>query len=666
MGTETTTAAAADASARGKSALARRAARLDDAIQEMSTSSSLTQDKARHILQGAASALMDSSDGMELLLERAGAIAQTPFFDGTPWADPMLLRPRLVAGGLLGDPPHPVMEVLSQLRMVAIATSRVDDDRMESDEAMQYLERIIALNLEFLFPRETEASRHRHPQRFATAGRLFQTILEALPHARFLHLVIDEIEEVCQQRRIWTAPVRRMIRLASRLPGAEASDDERLERYVEAVLGPSPMSRRFRTPAEYHDAISRVDAEMIQQEANDMARSLRNTGLACEQHAVLMRYLARKDPDHLADAMGLNDAGRQELDREPQLVIDLVRAAVHPDTAQTIYGLARALELGVLHWPGVAQSVRHLASIDLHPAAEQSLRDSRDTPSGASPNALLTSGAIRTLGQPLGVGQGRNPTCQAARGISLWAQHRPDYLLELLTSAATDDDVHVYFGDQLLHSKDLPPGLAWDIDPGLDPVSLVLVPHLDRLYDEMMRRVAHLAGDGHRWVNPGLYGTTVPNGFTSCFDATTWAVKDHADFLRRFFATHHPDHRVRPLVYPNPVGILVTTSQADLLGLHAVTIQRVEPDPLGETRVYFYNPNDEGRQDWGQGIRPSVHGFGEEEGESSLPFDQFASRLYAFHFNPFEEGEAYGVPDRRLAAIVELARTSWGRRYQWL
>lgn len=664
MGSETT-AAATEPTDADKNAIARRAARLDTAIQELVDASPLTHEKARHAVQAAASALVTSDEGMAILLDRAEAIAQTRFFDDTPWADPLLLRPRLVAGGLLGDPPHPVMEVLSQLRMVAIATGKADDHRMTPAEAMQYLERIIALNLEFLFPRETEATRHRHPERFATAGRLFQTILETVPQADFLHLVIDEIEEVCQQRRIWTGPVRRMIRLASRLPGAEASDDARLERYVEAVLGPSPMSRRFRTPAEYHDAIRNVDEDMIAREAQDMARSLRNTGLACEQHAVLVRHLARKDPSHLADAMGLDEKGRQELERDLELVADLVRAAVHPDTAQTVYGLARALELGVLHWPGVADHIRHLASLELHATASEALRASRDTPTGASPNALLTAGAIRILGQPLGVGQGRNPTCQAARGISLWAQHRPDYLLELLTSAATDDDVHVYFGDQVLHSKTLPPGLAWAIDPGLDPVSLVLVPHLDRLYDEMMRRVAHLGGDGHRWVNPGLYGRTVPNGFTTCFDAATWAVTDHTDFLRRFFATHHPDCRVRPLIYPNPVGILVTTSQADLLGLHAVSIQRVEPDPHGQTRVYFYNPNDEGRQDWGQGIKPSVHGFGELEGESSLPFDQFASRLYAFHFNPFEEGEAYAVPEARLEAIQKLARTSWGRRYQW-
>lgn len=665
MGDETQTAAVADPSATGKGAIARRAKRLDAAIEEFAEATPLGLEKARHAVQTAATALLGSDDGMQILRDRAADIARTPFFEDTPWADPTLLRPRLVAGGLLGDPPHPVMEVLSQLRMVAIATGQVDDDRMGPDDALQYLERIIALNLEFLFPRETEETRHRHPERFATSGRLFETILEAIPHADFLHLVIDEIEEVCQQRRIWTGPVRRMIRLASRLPGAEASDDERLERYVEAVLGPSPMSRRFRTAAEYHDAIRTVDADMIAQEAMDMARSLRNTGLACEQHAVLMRHIARKDPPRMADALGLDDTGRRELEKDLDLIIDLVRAAIHPDTTQTLYGLARALERGVLHWPGVAEHVRHLASLDLHADVAKTLRASRDTPRGASPNALLISGAIRILGQPLGVGQGRNPTCQAARGISLWAQHRPDYLLELLMSAATDNDVHMYFGDQVLHSKDLPPGLAWSIDPGLDPVSLVLVPHLDRLYDEMMRRVAPVGGDGHRWVNPGLYGRTVPNGFATCFDAATWSVTDHADFIRRFFATHHPDYRIRPLVYPNPVGILVTTSRADLLGLHAVTIQRVEPDPLGETRVYFYNPNDEGRQDWGQGIKPSVHGFAEEEGESSLPFDQFASRLYAFHYNPFEEGEAYAVPETRLKAIGELAKSSWGRQYLW-
>ena len=92
---------------------------------------------------------------------------------------------------------------------------------------------------------------------------------------------------------------------------------------------------------------------------------------------------------------------------------------------------------------------------------------------------------------------------------------------------------------------------------------------------------------------------------------------------------------------------------------------RVASDPDGELRAYFYNPNNEGRQDWGHGVRPSVTGHGEREGESSLPFHQLASRIYAFHFNPFEVGDGYAVPEDEVAEIVAAAKESWGKSFRW-
>lgn len=643
----------------------RRADRFDAALKRLDAASALLRPQAQQEVQTAAAALLESAAGLETLAERAPRFDAAGLFEGTPWEDPLRLQPRLVAGGLLGDPPYPTMEALNLLRMLGVATGKASGDGIEPREAVVFLERVIALNLDFLFPRETEATRDRNRRREEAAGRLFTLLLDRLPGADFLDLVIQEIDEICAQRRIWTGPVRKMIRLASRLPGAPEHDDERLHRFVEAILGPSPMSRRFRAARDYRGAITEVDDDVLDEECRSMAESLRGTGLACPQHAVLLRHVARNDPGRLGEALGLDATGRQELGRHTERVTDLVAAAIHPGTAQTAYGLARLLERGLLSEDPAAKGLLALAELPLHADVERRLLATREADDALSANAILLSGAIRTLGQPLGIGQGRNPTCQAARGISLWAQHRPDYLLDILHSAARDDDVHVYFGDGELHSKDLTGGVAWRIDPALDPLSLVLVPHLDRLYDEMMRRVAHLGGDGHRWVNPGLYGRTVPSGFATCFDTATWQVREHPAFLRRFYATHHPALRRAPLRYPNPVGILVTTVHADLLGLHAVTIQRVDADPDGEVRVYFYNPNDEGRQDWGQGIRPSIRGHGEREGECSLPFEAFASRLYAFHYDPFQEGDAFAAPDDALERIGRLARESWGTSYVW-
>ena len=229
------------------------------------------------------------------------------------------------------------------------------------------------------------------------------------------------------------------------------------------------------------------------------------------------------------------------------------------------------------------------------------------------------------LGQPLGVGQGNNPTCQGARALSLWSLHDPGYLLQLLTSAVRDDTVEFLFEGTPIFSGEIAGGVAeGKFDLRLDPVSRILVPHLDRVYDEMMRRAALRGEDPHKWVNPALYGRWVPNSLISPFNLINQSVVGYEDFLRLFYATHHPSYdEGHDLVYPNPVGLLITNVHGRFLGYHAVSIQRVAEDDEGKIRVYFFNPNNEGRQNWGKGVEPSVVGHGEIPGESSLPFRSF-------------------------------------------
>ncbi len=60
------------------------------------------------------------------------------------------------------------------------------------------------------------------------------------------------------------------------------------------------------------------------------------------------------------------------------------------------------------------------------------------------------------------------------------------------------------------------------------------------------------------------------------------------------------------LMYPNPVGLVITNQYGRYLGPHAVSIQRVDEDPDGIMRADFFNPNNEGRQST---IEPLSHGL---------------------------------------------------------
>ena len=264
------------------------------------------------------------------------------------------------------------------------------------------------------------------------------------------------------------------------------------------------------------------------------------------------------------------------------------------------------------------------------------------------------------------MGQGLNPTCQSARAISLWSQYGIGQLLEYIARAARDNDIDMTFEGELIHSSLLVGGVANEIHQDLDPVSIVLVPHLDKIYNEMMKRTLLRGEDGHKWVNPEFYGKWIPTGFINAIDQLTLNVTNYSSFVKLFYATHHPEYNEGyELIYPNPVGIFITNVHGELLGLHAVSIQRIKKDQNGNYRIYFYNPNNDSGQNWGQGIRASVSGFGELEGESSLPFHEFLSRMYAFHYNPFEQGDTYMVEDSLVAKVEALAKESWGKNYVW-
>jgi hypothetical protein len=275
---------------------------------------------------------------------------------------------------------------------------------------------------------------------------------------------------------------------------------------------------------------------------------------------------------------------------------------------------------------------------------------------------------VGILGQPLGIGQGNNATCQSARGISMWAQHAPAKLINMITTVATADNLIMRFEHQDLESIKLGKGLVQKLDYQLDAVSILLVPHLDKIYNEMMRLSSGRGEDPHKWTNPALYGYWVPTGFASAYSYLTHSIHDFEGFIRLLYASFHPLYNEqRKIVYPNPVGIFITSSKGDMLGFHAVSLLRVAKAPDGITyRAYFLNPNNEGRQDWGQGIQPTVYGNGERFGESSLPLFQFAARIYAFHYNPLGVNHLLDlVPKEAIQEVKVLAEASWGNAYTW-
>ncbi|MBN8209561.1 hypothetical protein JI666_12455 [Bacillus sp. NTK071] len=615
-------------------------------------------------------AVLIDQNKLEDLYQLAAEYDQAGIFEGGPWENPRKLQAPLVGGSFKVEGNYSILEVLSELRVLAIAKSDYQHSNLTADEARTFLNKIMALNLDMIFPPETEEARINQSQQQKRGIHLFQFLANQLSLGALSSTFVNEIDRLTAQRPIMVKRINEMIGFAENLLSSDDLDPqgrENIQRYLDSVTAPTELSRNYPDFTQYKnefDALSDMEKEL---EAERFADIMRETGLVSPIHAKLVRSLAEEDASHLLVlSLGLTEKGEANLNEHFSLVKELITLAIYPTTAQSLYGLARMLERGVLSSPPVIPGLERIIEIDMLPEVEKDLMDSRNNPDDLTPVGILLSGILSVLGQPLGIGQGMNPTCQSARGISLWSQHDPGFLLELVARACRDGEVDISFEGAEINSSLIVGGLAPDLHKELDAVSLILVPHLDRVYDEMMKRSAFRGEDGHKFVNPEFYGQWISKEFSSVINPVTGGVSDYENFARLFYATHHPDfNEGHQLIYPNPVGIFVTTANADLLGLHAISIQRIAQDASGDVRVYFYNPNNDSGQDWGQGIKSTVRNNGEEEGEASLPFDQFLSRVYAYHYNPNEMGDLSAVPSDVIERVTTLAKESWGQKYQW-
>ena len=639
-------------------------------VDDLMDAPSFSRDIYTPKVMAAVHRLAETPEGIRYLYHHSRDLHEAGLFKGSTWDDPRSLVPSLVSGTLKTGGETTNYEILSELRMLAIANGEIDHSQVDAGQARSFIQKVLANNLDVLFPDQSEEARKLDSETWIKMQNLFQFLVKEIPFTGIIPTLLEEVEMICAQRPVITDRANKILKFIHENISLDLSkhSDRELQGYLNALYAPTSylQSESGLSPAEYADYLLKADREQVKTECREMGQIMLDTGLVSPYHPVLLEYIS-DNPVRLKEALALNKSGRAELDEHRTMFGELVQSVLYNATARCIYGLGRLLEHNLLSHQPVYTGLKRLLNLKLHPAVQENILRSSTAGrlTNPDPQKLLIADTISILGQPLGVGQGWNPTCQSARGISLWSQHAPGKMVRMIITAATENNLSMRFEGQVIQSDELTEGLAKEFDYHLDIVSIVLVPHLDKIYNDMMRRCALRLDDGHRWVNPAMYGHWIPTGFISAYDVATNTIKNYREFVRIFYVTHHPEFNGgHDLAYPNPVGIFITSSTGKLLGFHAVSILRVAPDD-DQMRIYFLNPNNEGRQSWGPDIQPTVAGHGERHGESSLPFFQFASRLYAFHYNQSEAKDPNIIPGERIDQIEAEARESWGQSYTW-
>ncbi|WP_404377231.1 hypothetical protein [Vreelandella aquamarina] len=638
--------------------------KFDDALRLLSQAPAFSKPaKLPRVLDTARRVLLQAG-GCAALEQRAADFESAGVFAGSDWETPQYLVPTLTTFSLKSaDANVVVIEALSELRLLAVAKGDYAHALISQEHAHHYLTQVMAINLWLLFNAPSEAERETQGRLANISRQLFQHLAERIGYEHVIDQLIDEIWRILKQRPIQVDAIKQMITqiaLCQANPNIDlGASGQGADRLVSSLYGPTQACREDPGIDVYRARLERMDSATLQAESTGFARAMHDTGLVSPYHAVLLRYLLEEGDHLLSEALGLSATGRDCLLCYRELVQALIRSGVYPATAQAVYGLALMLERGILYQPPVAPAMWRQLNLQLSEWSEARLALAYGDI--ASPRARLIEGVLCMLGLPLGVGQGNNPTCQSARALSMWAYNDPDYLLQMVTWAARDDEIIMHFEGQPISSNESVSGVAAELPMDLDPVSLIVVPHLDRIYAEMGRRCIGREGDPHRWVNPEFHGWWSGRGFSINVDVATGQLSGVDTFIRRFYASYHPYYNGnQPLIHPQPAGIAVTDSAARFIGWHAITILRASLDPNDVMRIYFYNPNNDSGQDWGDGVKVSTSGNGERFGEGSLPFEQFTSRLYIYHYDPLEKGELATVTEEELERVKGFLHRSWG------
>ncbi|RHW36171.1 hypothetical protein D1B33_11055 [Lysinibacillus yapensis] len=565
--------------------------------------------------------LLKEPNGLEKLYGYAHLFDEAGLFIGKPWENLDKLDATLVRGTLHAGGTTAAAESLSDLRILAIARGDYLHPLMTSFAATEFLTKVLALNIDLLIMKETEENRVTQLYKDEHASELLHFISEHCFSSRVFENLYQEVDNLAVQRPIVINKILKLIASAKKLTEGREEKSSKLMIYEKAVYFPTELATG--SLEKYERQLKNCEDADLAKEANQLRQTMEQTGLVSPYHVVFLHYINKEKPYLLKEMLAVDEMAATNLQTHSVLISSLISLSVTVETRRSIYGYLRLLQRDIFT-PELVKALEDLMEAPLPEQLENCLTAVHRSTDKADLQKLLISEMINILGTPLGVGQGFNPTCQSTRAISYWSQKKPVLLVHMLNDFLRTGSITFTFEGREISTKTLLP-VPLEDTANIDAISLLLVPHLDAIYFELLKTADGRGQDAHKWINPAFNLTGVWAGFSDVYSD----VEFRENFYRYYYPLNNPAVNEQ---LPQPAGITIYNRSGQVLGAHAILIQRVAPDPTGNIRVYFYNPNNDSLQIWGQSSQTSVTGNGELEGESSLPFEEFLTFVYAFHY----------------------------------
>ena len=514
-----------------------------------------------------ASVLLTEPNGLVKIYKYAHLFDEFGLFVGKPWENVNKLNPVLVRGTFHAGGTTAAAEALSNLRILAIARGDYVHPKMSAYEATEFLTKIMALNLDLLLMRETEENRVKMLYKDKQASEILGFISDHCFSPLVFQSLYQEVDNLAVQRPIVTDKILKLIASAKRLASGLEEADSSLMLYENAVYSPSTMAAQS-SIERYEEKLKASNDLLLIREANQLRTSMTKTGLVSPFHALFLTYMNKEKNDLLQSILCLDETAKENLRLNQSFISSLIHSAVTIKTRRSMYGLIRLLQRDIFTKEFIKE-IEKLLVVPLHEQIKNRLTAVHNVKDEKVLRSLLISEMISVLGQPLGIGQGFNPTCQSTRAISYWSQRYPVMLLSMFNQFLENGKISMDFEGRPL-SSDMYPHVPLDDEEHIDTISLLLLPHLNSLYLEMLKASKLRGQDPHKWVNPSFHIKGVWTEFSDSYS--------DLEFTAKFHRYYHPSQN--PTVnegLPQPVGITIYNQSGHVLGAHAVLIQRVEP-----------------------------------------------------------------------------------------
>ncbi|MEX0890481.1 MAG: hypothetical protein WDZ33_02995, partial [Balneolaceae bacterium] len=309
--------------------------------------------------------LTDSREGIQFLYEHIQELTEAGIFKDTMWDDPARLVPALVGGTLKAGDQTTIVEVTSELRILAIANGSIEHKKFSAKKARIFLEETLVSNLDLIFPSGSEETRSMSEDTLRKIRELFDFLTEQISVDSIKGELAKEIELICAQRPVVTDRVLEIIKTVKNEIelSLENEDDQRLKHYVNAVYAPSEKAGEL-SPNDYKKFLEQAKQKEVLKECEDLAETMHDTGLSVDYPAILLRHVAN-EVGLVKTVLGLDNVGKAELDKHKSFVSELILNVIHPETARTCYGLAKLLERSLLSHQPVKSGLKRIIGMSL-------------------------------------------------------------------------------------------------------------------------------------------------------------------------------------------------------------------------------------------------------------------------------------------------------------